>query len=61
MSLPAFPTLDPTLGYHKSARLGSLYYMAASHYFTLDSVCISRLLFQSVPPSPSPCVHKSIL
>ena len=54
LSVPS-PHLAP-LGHH---RLGSLCYLAASCYFTHDSVYLSRLLSQFVPPSPSPAVSTS--
>ena len=55
--LPAFFT---HLGHH-STKLGFLCFIAGSHYFTHDSVYMSILIFQFIPPSPSPFVYVSIL
>ena len=38
----------------QSTRLGPLCYIASSRYFTHDTICMSMLLSQFVPPSPSP-------
>ena len=60
---PSYPTTIPPPRLSQSARLGCLWYIAASHWlsiFTHDTVYMSMLLSQFVPPSPSPTVPTSL-
>ena len=57
ISLPSLSLSYPSRS-SQSARLGSLCYLATSHYFTRDSICTSKLLSQFVPHL---CVYKCIL
>ena len=50
---PSIPPSHPSRS-SQSASLRSLCYLATSHYFTHDSVYMSMLLSQFVPPSPCP-------
>ena len=52
---PPLPPSHPSRS-SQSTRLGSLCYLATSHYFTHDSVYRSMSLLQFVPPSPFPTV-----